>query len=192
RKKVGRGGGFASPVDETLKTCDANKLTRQGEAAAGCASGTPHPPEMGEPIREIHHEFKWLVGMACPGAGSSAAQTFTHRESYRGVDLRSLPAAAGRGCPTKQRVPTRFAHGREPPLQPDAADQCAKPSQASYLKESDTRVRNAATLPSSTFMSICVTSATRRSRSEPAAVSTALRPASSHDLSLTPTTSTIL
>src|SRR5262249_13763838 len=59
--------------------------------------------------------------------------------------------------PTKQRVPTRFAHGREPPLQLDAADQCAKPSQASYLKESDTRVRNAATLPSSTFMSICVT-----------------------------------
>ena len=35
-------------------------------------------------------------------------------------------------------------------------------SQASYLKESDT--------PFSTFMSICVTSATRRSRSEPAAV----------------------
>src|SRR5262249_46278015 len=98
RKKVGRGGGFASPVDETLKTCDANKLTRQGEAAAGCASGTPHPPEMGEPIREIPHEFKGLVGMACPGAGSSATQTFTHRESYRGVDLRSVPAAARRGC----------------------------------------------------------------------------------------------
>jgi len=60
------------------------------------------------------------------------------------------------------------------------------------LKESETRVRNAATLPSSTFMSIFVTSATRRSRSEPAAVSTAARPASSHDFSLTPTTSTIL
>ena len=53
-------------------------------------------------------------------------------------------------------------------------------------------MRNAATFPFSSFMSIFVTSATRRSRSEPAAVSTALRPASSHDLSLTPTTSTIL
>ena len=42
------------------------------------------------------------------------------------------------------------------------------------------------------LMSILVTSATRRSRNEPAAVSTALRPASSHDVSLTPTTSTIL
>jgi hypothetical protein len=44
---------------------------------------------------------------------------------------------------------------------------------ASYLKESETRVRKAATLPSSTFMSIFITSATRRSRNEPAAVSTA-------------------
>src|SRR5262245_20873814 len=128
--------------------------------------------------------------MACPGAGSSAAQTFTHREWCRGVDLRSLPAR--KGCRLSRGVPTKFAHGREPPLQPDPADECVKLSQASYLKESDTRVRNAATLPSSTFMSICVTSATRRSRSDPAAVSTALRPASSHDLSLTPTTSTIL
>ena len=51
--------------------------------------------------------------------------------------------------------------------------------QASYLKESATRVRNPATLPFSTFISILVTSATRRSRNEPAAVSTALRPASS-------------
>ena len=58
--------------------------------------------------------------------------------------------------------------------------------QASYLKDRDTRVRKAATLPSSTFMSSFITSATRRSRGEPAAVSTALRPASSHDTSLTP------
>src|SRR5262249_56247177 len=72
---------------------------------------------MGEPIREIPHEFKGLVGMACPGAGSSAAQTFTHRESYRGVDLRSVPAAARRGCRLSRGAPTRFAHGREPPLQ---------------------------------------------------------------------------
>jgi signal transduction histidine kinase len=59
----------------------------------------------------------------------------------------------------------------------------------SYLKERATRVRNAVTFPLSTFISILVTSATRRSRSEPAAVSTALIPASSHDVSLTPTTS---
>src|SRR5450631_1123583 len=63
--------------------------------------------------------------------------------------------------------------------------------QVSYLNESATRVRNAMTFPSSTFMSILVTSATRRSRIEPAAVSTARRPASSHDFSLIPTTSTI-
>src|SRR4051812_38126357 len=43
--------------------------------------------------------------------------------------------------------------------------------QGSYLNDSDTRVRNAATLPSSTFMSILVTSATRRSRSDSLAVS---------------------
>ena len=54
--------------------------------------------------------------------------------------------------------------------------------QASDLKESETRVRNAATFPSSTFISSFVTSATRRSRSDPAAVSTAFRPASSHDV----------
>ena len=66
-----------------------------------------------------------------------------------------------------------------------------KPNHASYLKESATRVRKAVTFPSSTFISILVTSATRRSRSEPAAVSTAMRPASSQDFSLTPTTSII-
>jgi hypothetical protein len=60
---------------------------------------------------------------------------------------------------------------------------------ASYLKDRATRVRNAVTFPLSTFISILVTSATRRSRSELAAVSTALRPASSQDSSLTPTTS---
>src|SRR5205807_8502323 len=63
---------------------------------------------------------------------------------------------------------------------------------ASYLNESETRVRNAVTFPSSTFMSILVTSAIRRSRSDFAAVLTACLPASSHDTSLTPTTSTIL
>src|SRR5215218_9468213 len=64
--------------------------------------------------------------------------------------------------------------------------------QDSYLNERETRVRNAATLPFSTFMSIFVTSATRKSRNDSAAVSTARRPASSHEVLLTPTTSTIL
>ena len=53
--------------------------------------------------------------------------------------------------------------------------------QASYLNERETRVRNAVTLPFSTFMSILVTSATLKSLSELAAISTALRPASSQD-----------
>src|SRR5262249_6963640 len=89
RKKMGRAGCFPSPLHETLKTCDSNKLTRQDEAAAGCASGTPHPPEKGEPIRETPYEFKGLVGMACPGARSSAAPTFTRGGQER--------------VPTKQR-----------------------------------------------------------------------------------------
>src|SRR5262245_23371445 len=72
----------------------------------------------------------------------------------------------------------------------DCADE-ERSNQDSYLNESATRVRNAVTFPFSTLMSIFVTSATRKSRSEPAAVSTAFRPASSHDFSLTPTTSTI-
>ena len=63
--------------------------------------------------------------------------------------------------------------------------------QASYLKESATRVRNAVTFPPSTFMSILTTSATRRSRIQLAAISTARRPASSQDVLLSPTTSTI-
>ena len=62
---------------------------------------------------------------------------------------------------------------------------------ASYLNESATRVRKAVTFPLSTLMSILVTSATRRSRKELEAVATAMRPASSHDFSLTPTTSII-
>jgi hypothetical protein len=45
--------------------------------------------------------------------------------------------------------------------------------------------------PFSTFMSIFTTSAMRRSRSDAAAISTARRPASSQEVSLTPTTSTI-
>src|SRR5215468_1671440 len=95
-------------------------------------------------------------------------------------------------CNCKEWVSTNLARDREPPLRPCRDWRVGEAPQASYLKESDTRVRNAATLPFSNFISICVTSATRRSRSDPAAVSTAQRPASSHDLSLTPTTSTIL
>src|SRR3981081_4415112 len=54
--------------------------------------------------------------------------------------------------------------------------------QASYLKDTRTRVRNATTLPPSTFMSIFTTSAMRRSRRLLAAVSPALVAASSQDL----------
>src|SRR5262245_15793719 len=46
--------------------------------------------------------------------------------------------------------------------------------QASYLKDSETRARYATTLPPSTFMSSLLTSAMRKSRSDFAAVSTAL------------------
>src|SRR5438105_5342961 len=58
--------------------------------------------------------------------------------------------------------------------------------QASYLNESDTRARYATTLPSSTFMSSCETSATRSSRSVLAAVSTADLAACSQDTGLVP------
>lgn len=58
--------------------------------------------------------------------------------------------------------------------------------QASYLNDSETRARKATTLPSSIFMSSFSISATRKSRSELAAVSTALRAASSHDFVLVP------
>ena len=78
----------------------------------------------------------------------------------------------------------------EGPPGDDRSGAALKRDHDSYLNDSATRVRKAVTLPSSTFMSIWVTSATRRSRSELAAVSTARRPASSHDFSLTPTTST--
>ena len=70
----------------------------------------------------------------------------------------------------------RFPHLKGRAAAPDVACSCR--AQPSYLNESATRVRKAVTLPFSTLMSIFVTSATRRSRSEPAAVSTALRPAS--------------
>src|ERR1700751_2781055 len=61
----------------------------------------------------------------------------------------------------------------------------------SYLNDKATRVRNAVTFPFSTFISIFTTSATRKSRIEVAAVSTACRPASSQEVALSPTTSTI-
>ena len=49
------------------------------------------------------------------------------------------------------------------------------------MNDRATLVRNAVTFPSSTFISIFTTSATRKSRIEVAAVSTARRPASSQD-----------
>src|SRR5947207_5414666 len=64
--------------------------------------------------------------------------------------------------------------------------------QLSYLKDSITRARYACTLPSSTFMSSFTISATRRSRSVLAAVSTAFFAASSQDFVLVPITSTTL
>jgi hypothetical protein len=77
------------------------------------------------------------------------------------------------------------------------ASRCGCPDQrrtcySSYLKDSATLVRNAVTLPSSTFTSIFVTSAMRKSRKDFAAVSTARFAASSQDTVLTPTTSTIV
>ena len=68
----------------------------------------------------------------------------------------------------------------------------ARNDQGTYLNDSETRARYATTLPSSTFMSSFVTSAMRRSRSVFAAVDTAVLAASSQDMVLVPTTSTIL
>src|SRR6266571_7567785 len=65
-------------------------------------------------------------------------------------------------------------------------------SQLPYLKDNSTRVRYAFTLPCSTFKSCFTTSAIRRSRSVPDAVSTAFFAASSHDFVLVPITSTTL
>ena len=66
------------------------------------------------------------------------------------------------------------------PLQPDY--------QAPYLNDSDRRVRNCVTLPSSILTSNLVTSAMRRSRRDFDAVFTALRAASSQDCELMPIT----
>src|SRR5258705_135374 len=58
--------------------------------------------------------------------------------------------------------------------------------QASYLNDKDTLARYATTLPSSIFMSSLQTSATRRSRNDLAAVSTAPFAASSQEIGLVP------
>ena len=71
-------------------------------------------------------------------------------------------------------------------------NKCAKSFQFSYLKDNATRVRYARTFPFSIAISSFTTSAIRRSRSVPAAVSTALLPASAQDFVLVPTTSTTL
>jgi len=82
-------------------------------------------------------------------AGSSAAQHSSARRVPRSLDLPP--------CNCKEWVSTNLARDREPPLRPCRGWRVGEAPQASYLKESDTRVRNAATLPFSNFMSICVT-----------------------------------
>ena len=104
-------------------------------------------------------------------------------ERCLGRPAKSLPAMIATVCRQSRSPSSLRAAARVRPSW--------RSDQDSYLNESATRVRNAVTFPFSTLMSIFVTSATRKSRSEPAAVSTAFRPASSHDFSLTPTTSTI-
>src|SRR5258708_36546964 len=61
-----------------------------------------------------------------------------------------------------------------------------------YLKDNCTRARYAVTLPFSTFRSVFTTSATRKSRSVRAAVSTAFLAASSQDFVLVPIISVTL
>jgi hypothetical protein len=63
-----------------------------------------------------------------------------------------------------------------------AGEAIPPPAYSSYLNDSASLVRNATTFPCSTFKSIFVTSATRRSLSDLAAVSTARVAASSHDV----------
>jgi ABC transporter substrate binding protein len=102
-------------------------------------------------------------------------------------------ASSSRSLAARRHFPPAGAReaARESPSHRHVTNGQPRSDQDSYLNERATRVRNAVTFPFSTLMSILVTSATRKSRSEPAAVSTAFRPASSHDFSLTPTTSTI-
>ena len=114
---------------------------------------------------------------------------------------RPIPQPHGLEHDPEKSLPSDLIRGWNPVFRKDHAppnlgaiafrsiDRRLQSDHASYLNESATRVRKAVTFPFSTLMSILVTSATRRSRSEPAAVSTAMRPASSHDFSLTPTTS---
>src|SRR6185437_13818526 len=65
------------------------------------------------------------------------------------------------------------SRGWNPALNAAAEVQAWPEFQLSYLKDNATRARYARTLPSSTFMSNFTISAMRRSRSVPAAVSTA-------------------
>jgi hypothetical protein len=76
--------------------------------------------------------------------------------------------------------------GNRPVLNEAAEVQAWSEFQLSYLKDNATRARYARTLPSSTFMSNFTISAMRRSRSVPAAVSTAFFAASSQDFVLVP------
>src|SRR5437899_9574297 len=84
----------------------------------------------------------------------------------------------------------RASHdGRVSRIESKQASGLAHPS---YLKDNCTRARYAVTLPFSTFRSIFTTSATRKSRSVRAAVSTPFRAASSQDFVLVPIISVTL
>src|SRR5258708_5823011 len=82
-----------------------------------------------------------------------------------------------------------FHDGQVSRIQSKQASVLAHPS---YLKDNCTRARYAVTLPFSTFRSVFTTSATRKSRSVRAAVSTAFLAASSQDFVLVPIISVTL
>ena len=104
-----------------------------------------------------------------------AARTVPARPYASGADL----AAEITRCPAA-----------DPRVPPAAGVSGASRQSVSYLNERLSRARYCSTLPSSSIVtSSLVTSATRRSRSEPLAVATALAVASSHDVSLVPMTS---
>jgi len=85
------------------------------------------------------------------------------------------------GKAPRRPSPPRTSGGRTACVRPRTPD-----DQASYLNESETFARYATTLPPSIFKSSLLTSATRRSRSDAAAVSTAVLAASSQEVALVP------
>src|SRR5206468_6383287 len=96
-------------------------------------------------------------------------------------------------CNSGRRVADRGGRvdaGR--PRRPLSKQALSSPAHPSYLKDNCTQARYAVTLPFSTFRSVFTTSATRKSRSVRAAVSTAFRAASSQDFVLVPIISVTL